>query len=151
LDFTEVLFSHEFTEKINFIDHLADKAVMTINKGSTEIEIQVKPEHLGKLVLKVGLDDGILTGKIYTFSQEIKECLQENLDILRNSLRDQGLVFASLDVDVGSQSNPNNFNYLPAAQPSSRKPSKFTAFFTMETDEGKSTLLGSLNQIDYLA
>lgn len=151
LDFTEVLFSHELTEKIKFIDQLADKAVMTINKGSTEIEIQVKPEHLGKLILKVGLDDGILTGKIYTFSQEIKEFLQENLDILRNSLRDQGLVFASLDVDVGSQSNPNNFNYLPAAQPSSRKPSKFTAFFTMETDEGKSTLLGSLNQIDYLA
>lgn len=151
LDATEVLFSHELTEKVRFIDQLADKAVMTINEGNTEIEIQVKPEHLGKLVLKVGLDDGILTGKIYTSSLEIKEFLQENLDILRNSLREQGLVFASLDVDVGSQSNPNNFNYLPAAQPSSRKPSKFTAFFTMETDEGKSTLLGSLSQIDYLA
>ena len=73
LDATEVLFSHELTEKVRFIDQLADKAVMTINEGNTEIEIQVKPEHLGKLVLKVGLDDGILTGKIYTSSLEIKE------------------------------------------------------------------------------
>ena len=151
LDFTKVLLSHDLTERVKIIEQLADKAVMTFNEGNTELEIQIKPEHLGKLVLKVGLDDGVLTGKIYTVTQEIKEFLQENLDVLRNSLRDQGLVFASLDVDVGSQSSSYNFKYLPSSQSSSRKASKFTNFITIETDEGKSTLLGSLSKIDYLA
>lgn len=151
LDFTKVLLSNDLTEKIELIDQLADKTVITFSEGNTELEIQVKPEHLGKLVLKVGLEDGVLTGKIYTANQEIKEFLQENLDVLRNSLREQGLVFASLDVDVGSQSNPNNFNYFHSTQSRSGKTNKFTNYFTIETENDSPTLQGSLSKIDYLA
>ena len=113
IDFSNALYRRDFIEGSKIIEQIADKVVMTVGEGNTELEIQVKPEHLGKLILKVGLEDGILTGKIYTSSQQVKEFLQDNLDTLRNTLR-QGLIFASLDVDVGSQSSLNyfhNFNF----------------------------------------
>jgi hypothetical protein len=153
IDFSNALYRRDFIEGSKIIEQIADKVVMTVGEGNTELEIQVKPEHLGKLILKVGLEDGILTGKIYTSSQQVKEFLQDNLDTLRNTLREQGLIFASLDVDVGSQSSLNyfhNFNFT-SSKPGPRKSSLFTNVSTVEKSETKSTLSESLSQIDYLA
>ena len=59
LDFTKVLLSNDLNENRTYRPLLADKTVITFSEGNTELEIQVKPEHLGKLVLKVGLEDGV--------------------------------------------------------------------------------------------
>ncbi|HZJ82628.1 MAG TPA: flagellar hook-length control protein FliK, partial [Clostridia bacterium] len=107
LDFTEALKENHGIEQANMVREIVDKAIMTLDQGGREMEIQIKPDHLGKITLKVILDNGVFTGKIYTTNEQIREFVQRNLDDLRISLEGQGLIFTSLDVDVGSQQNPN--------------------------------------------
>lgn len=156
LDFTKVLNKEDIVGQAEIIEELANKAIMTFKENSSELEIRLKPEHLGHLTLKVALEDGILTGKIFTSNERVKDFLQDNLENLRATLKEEGLVFTSLDVDVGSQPNPNRFGHLPQIRP---KRNNFNSAIqepiigekSFITPNNPSSIGMDLNRIDYLA
>lgn len=117
MDFSKVLNKEDSLERVRIIEELAHKTITAIDGNESEIEVQIKPEHLGKLILRVALEDGNLTGKIYASNDRIKDFLNMNLEDLKSNLMDEGFIFASLDVDVGGQSSRDNFNHLAQIRP----------------------------------
>ncbi|NMA04725.1 MAG: hypothetical protein GX925_08470, partial [Clostridiales bacterium] len=97
----------QIMEPKQFINEIAQKAGAFILKGKNEMSIQLIPEHLGKLSIKIGLNEGTLTGKIYAENYSVKETIEANLDQLRNSLEEQGLNIAGLEVHIND--NLQNF------------------------------------------
>lgn len=94
-------------ESKQFINEIAQKVGTFILKGKNEMCIRLIPEHLGKLSIKIGLNEGTLTGKIYAENYSVKEAIEANLDQLRDSLEEQGLNISSLEVHIND--NTQNF------------------------------------------
>lgn len=146
LDFSKVLDAPNPEGKIEFIEQLAEKAVVTLGNGKSALEIEVKPNHLGKLLLKVAVEDGNLTGRIYTDNRDVRDFLQRNLDDLWSTLKDQGLVFTSLDVNVGEQPSFDEFRHLKNVKSRARKIILANDIPLIKTGEA----VGS-NRIDFFA
>lgn len=86
----------------SFVHDLLDTIDYSVKDKRSEIEIQLKPEHLGKLVLKVSMDDGVLAARFTVESSNTRDFLNSHLKDLRDALNNQGLNLSNLNVDIGS-------------------------------------------------
>lgn len=77
------------------------KKVEILNKASnSEMKIQLKPEFMGKMIIKIAVEDGIVTAKFITESQHVKQLLEANLGSLKQNLESQGLKVDRTEVNV---------------------------------------------------
>jgi hypothetical protein len=146
LDFSKALDISDSVGTIEAVEQLAKRIVVTLNKRASELAIEVQPNHLGKLILKVAIEDGNLAGKILTNNQLVRDFLQRNLSELLATLEDQGFVFTSLDVNVGGQSNYEQFHQTRTIRQGNRKSITPSDIFMI-----KANGLTEQNQIDCLA
>ncbi|HHW71488.1 MAG TPA: flagellar hook-length control protein FliK [Clostridiales bacterium] len=101
----EIMF--EMSKRIDVINQLSNKIFTSLKEDKSEMIVQLKPDILGKIILKVSLSDDVLSAKIITQSQETKNIIVTQLDELRDTLSRQGYTIGNLDVDIhqdGSQS-----------------------------------------------
>lgn len=101
----EIMF--EISKRIDIINQLSNKIFTSLKEDKSEMIVQLKPDILGKIILKVSLSDDVLSAKIITQSQETKNIIVTQLDELRDTLSRQGYTIGKLDVDIhqdGSQS-----------------------------------------------
>lgn len=68
-----------------------------------ELTLELQPEHLGRLRIRIGTDDHQVSTLISTESEQIKELLTRSSALLRQELASQGLVLEKLQIDVNSQ------------------------------------------------
>lgn len=98
---------NQVLEPKRFINQIAHKINTFILKGKNEMDIKLMPENLGKLSIKIGLNEGSLTGRIYAENYSVKQAIEANLNQLRDSLEEQGLNIAGLEVHI--RDNSQNF------------------------------------------
>ncbi len=72
--------------------------------GAKEIEIRLHPEHLGRVNLKLSLEEGVLSARITVASASAREAVDQGLSQLRQSLGQHGYQVGSLDVNFGGAS-----------------------------------------------
>lgn len=92
----------------NIIDQVANKVMVHVGEDGSEMSLQLKPEHLGKLTMKVSIERGIVVANFVAESQMVKEVLESNFNILKDALQEKGLAIQELNVFVGSDSNFQN-------------------------------------------
>jgi flagellar hook-length control protein FliK len=93
------------------MDRMVQSARISIlSQGKSQAEIRLNPEELGKMILKISVNQDKVDGKILVESEAIKALLQNDLSNLREDLRANGLNLGSLqiDVDLNSQQEFGN-------------------------------------------
>ena len=70
-----------------------------------EIRLQLSPEHLGKVVIKVSQDNGTISAHIQASTQAAKEIIESELNQLRDELTNQGINIEELNVSVESETS----------------------------------------------
>jgi len=96
------------------IDQLVSHLKISARQGQTEIRVQLRPEHLGHVVIRVvATEDGTLSGKIYVANQDVKNLLLSDISSLHKALHDQGLTFSDLDVLVADEFAHGSFDEPP--------------------------------------
>lgn len=88
------------------------KKVELLNKANnSEMTIQLKPEFLGKMMIKLIMDDGVLTARFTTESQQVKNLLEANLNSLKQNLEANGIKVERTEVNVqlDNGGNPGNW------------------------------------------
>jgi flagellar hook-length control protein FliK len=75
----------------DFVLQVADQIRIQAHDGNEEIRIQLKPESLGRLEIRVETTLNGVTARITTESSNVKSYLENNLQILQQTLQDQGL------------------------------------------------------------
>ncbi|MCK8826312.1 flagellar hook-length control protein FliK [Natroniella acetigena] len=76
------------------------------NKNQNQVTIQLYPESLGKLNLRIGLNDGVVSARILSENGEVKELLENNLSKLRSILVQRDLEVGQIDV-LSAQAGEN--------------------------------------------
>jgi len=88
-------------------DQVVERAKLLVKLNSSEMDIELKPDSLGKLSIKVLLEDGLVTARFITDNHRVKQVLESNLTFLRQNLENQGLKVdrTEVEVQVGNQQN----------------------------------------------
>jgi len=100
--------------KADIFNQIVEKAKVLFNGEKAEMVMHLKPDSLGKLSMKITSERGIIIAEFIAESQQVKEILESNMQLLRNVLENQGLSVQSFHVSVrqdsSSQSGWNHEN-----------------------------------------
>ncbi len=88
------------TNTREIIDHIVKNAELLLRANVSELKIQLKPEFLGRLTIKVALEDGAVIARLITENHQVKHMLESNLNSLKQSLESQGIKVERAEVNV---------------------------------------------------
>ncbi len=91
--------------KNELFSQIIEKARVVTNGEKSEMVMDLKPESLGKLSLKIVTEHGIVSAKFIAENQQVKEIIETNMQLLKDSLEKQGLSVQGFSVSVGQQSS----------------------------------------------
>lgn len=98
----------ENVEKNLIMNQIIKKIKFVTTDRFSELKIQLKPENLGKLLLKIALEKGEITAKFTAENNHIKEIIESNFSELKGSLQEKGINVQNLSVSVGNEDRPYN-------------------------------------------
>lgn len=84
------------------VKELIRQAQVVVKKGGGEIKMDLKPEGIGQVHLKVNVDGGQVSVQMLTQNDEAKRVLEKGLHELKSSLAAHQLKVENLKVDVGT-------------------------------------------------
>lgn len=82
---------------------IIEKAETMIREDKTEMIMQLKPDSLGKISLKIIHERGEIIAKFAAENEQVKAVLENNMQLLRDSLQKSGITVQTLEVSVGQQ------------------------------------------------
>jgi hypothetical protein len=76
-------------------------SIILKNDNSGEIKLILKPEALGKVRIRLSLNDNRIAGQIIVENSAVKEIFEQNLQNLERAFKENGFDTAALNVSVG--------------------------------------------------
>lgn len=92
----------------NVLNTIIDKISTAFGKDTTEMVVQLKPEHLGGLSISLSMGEGGLVAKIVTSEQSVHSMIHGELGMLQEALREKGIPVVHMEVSYGQTSNMAN-------------------------------------------
>jgi flagellar hook-length control protein FliK len=90
------------------LNQMVEKAKVVLSAEKSEMVMDLKPDSLGKLALKVVTERGMVVAQFVAENQQVKEIIEANMQVLKDALEKQGLSVQSFSVSVG-QDNARSF------------------------------------------
>jgi flagellar hook-length control protein FliK len=89
--------------KSDIINQVVKKAEIIVQGSHQEMIMKLEPESLGKLNLKLVVENGLITAKFMAESQQVKEVLESSFNQLKDALQEKGISVQSFSVSVGQE------------------------------------------------
>ncbi|NLJ91089.1 MAG: flagellar hook-length control protein FliK [Clostridiales bacterium] len=80
---------------------IIEQVKVKLQDNSQVLEIDLHPNHLGKLTLEIAQKNGLLTAKFLAQNEGTKELIESQMSILKEQLSLQGLKVEDIEVEVG--------------------------------------------------
>ncbi|MBX3039502.1 MAG: flagellar hook-length control protein FliK [Bdellovibrionaceae bacterium] len=90
------------------VRQLMNQAQYLIKKGGGEVKVEMTPEGMGKIQMKVLLQDGKVNVQMSTETHEAKKAIESSLSELRSSLAAQKLSVDHVKIDVVNGPNTDS-------------------------------------------
>ena len=97
--------SLEKYDKSEVLSQIVERAVLSMKGEQREIRINLKPEFLGHLHLKISTDNNQIAIRILTEIPLVREMIESNVGQLKTDLQNQGLEVDKFDVFVSRDSD----------------------------------------------
>jgi flagellar hook-length control protein FliK len=96
------------------LEQIAKKMSAIGHKNGEEINIQLSPEHLGKVRVSLEMKEGAMTARIAVENDNVRQQMEAGISALKDALENQGIKLQGLEVSVdqrhGSLFNPDGSN-----------------------------------------
>lgn len=86
----------------NIANQIIEQLKVSVKPDFTSMELQLNPEHLGKVGLSIVSKDGVMTAQFTTQNEMAKEAIESQMHILIENLNNQGLKVESIEVAVSN-------------------------------------------------
>lgn len=87
---------------------IIEQVKIVIHPAQTSMEMQLNPEHLGKVNLNITSKDGVMTAQFLTQTQVAKEAIESQIQTLRETLEQQGIKVEAIEVAVSEYAFQQN-------------------------------------------
>ena len=92
----------------NITKQVVNQVKLTMKNDVTSLQMQLYPEHLGKVSIQVVSKNGVLTAQIAAENEVAKAALESQLAILKESFDSQGIKVQSVEVMVSTNAFEQN-------------------------------------------
>ena len=92
----------------DIMEQFAEQVKVHITADTTKMQMQLNPEHLGKLYVEIIENEGAITAKIETQNQAVKEALEMQMADLKVNLSQAGVKVDSVEVTIASHEFERN-------------------------------------------
>lgn len=95
------------TQTVNGVDvikQIINSVKVTGNNVVQSMEIQLNPEHLGKVTLNVTSKSGVITAEIVAQNEQVKKAIESQINTLKDDFENQGIKIEAVEVTVQSHS-----------------------------------------------
>lgn len=87
-------------QMVDIVNQVVERIKVSIGTESTSMEMQLNPEHLGKLLLNVSSKNGVMTAVFSVQSEEARAALESQMYTLRENLELRELKVDAVEVNV---------------------------------------------------
>ena len=87
-------------QMVDIVNQVGEKIKVSLGTESTSMEMQLNPEHLGKVLLNVSSKNGMMTAVFSVQSEEAKAALESQMFTLRENLELRELKVDAVEVNV---------------------------------------------------
>lgn len=85
------------------IKQVVDQIKINIKPEMTKMEFQLNPENLGKVAFSVISKEGLISARFVAENQMVKETIENQMSVLKQTLNDQGIKVDKIEVVVDSK------------------------------------------------
>jgi flagellar hook-length control protein FliK len=86
----------------NIAEQIVQNVRYVSGEQMAEIRIQLKPEHLGELSLRIATINGIVTAQFLAENQRVKELIEAGFNHLKDALEQAGINISDIEVNVST-------------------------------------------------
>jgi len=101
----------DMQEKMDVLKQVTEKMDVSLFDDKSEMVMKLKPDDLGKVTVKLSLENGIISAKFLAESEKVKEILESNFNQLKDSLEKQGMMIQEFSVSVDNGESKENMFY----------------------------------------
>ena len=116
-------------EKIDVLKQVTEQMDVSLFDDKSEMVMKLKPDDLGKVTVKLSLENGIISAKFLAESEKVKEILESNFNQLKESLKEQGMVIQEFSVSVDSGNSEERTFYQKKNRMFNKKDDKIDTSF----------------------
>ncbi|MFO7731130.1 MAG: flagellar hook-length control protein FliK [Spirochaetia bacterium] len=84
-------------------DIVKRSSILLRENGSGEIKLDLKPDNLGQVRIRITMENNNIAGKIFVENSNVKEAFDQNMQQLYRAFKEHGFENAALNVSVGDQ------------------------------------------------
>lgn len=88
-------------QKESILNQIVKHAKVTLSKTNSQMDVELRPEHLGKISLKIITEQGRVTARMFTENVEVKQVIESHFSQLKEALESQGIKVEGFSVNVG--------------------------------------------------
>lgn len=144
--------THDFVQKLtedlsakvgevkanDIVRQVVEQTSIQAKQGVTSLEMQLYPEHLGKVLVQIVSNEGTITAQITAESEAAKTALESQLTLLKESLVNQGVKVENVEVTIASHAFEQNMQGEAGSEQNSaqnKRSRRNTDMFFGETDD----------------
>lgn len=105
---TEMTFTE--TQAQDIMDQIMDYVKVQVKADTTNLEMQLQPESLGTLNVRIAAKDGMLTAQFTAQNEAVKNVIESQLIVLQQNLEEQGVKVQAVEVNVATQHFDRNLD-----------------------------------------
>ena len=149
---TNNVFNGYAVDAEDVVRQLIDSIKVNVNSQTSEMELQLSPESLGKVNLLVEAKNGIITAQLTTQNEAVKTIIENQLVSLKENFAQQGLKVEAVEVMVESHGFETGKNLEGRSSGnSSGEERKSTRHLTLEEIDARLSEQESISEEDLLA
>lgn len=93
------------------VEQIVSQVTLKVSEEHQEISIQLKPDFLGKVNIRLEIDKGIVNAEFLADSQVVKETIAASLPQLRLNMQELGMTLGDVSVDLSNHHNPREYSH----------------------------------------
>lgn len=93
----------EFVNREELFDQILKISEIANDESISELSIKLKPDTLGKLTIRLIMENGGLTARFVAENQKVKETIESNFTELKDALVQKGINIQNLSVSIGNE------------------------------------------------
>ncbi len=97
----------EVALRAHIVHQIVRAARMHISDSSADITLRLDPPNLGIVHLNVAAERGVMTANLKVATEAVRQALEADLSVLRESLADAGIHVDAISVTVGDDLTPS--------------------------------------------
>ena len=149
---TNNVFNGYTVDAEDVVRQLIDSIKVNINGQTSEMELQLSPESLGKVNLLVESRNGIITAQLTAQNEAVKSIIENQLVLLKENFQEQGLKVEAVEVMVESHGFEAGKNLEGRSNDNSSEGGrKSTRHLTLEEIDARLSEQDSISEEDMLA